>query len=166
MKTLLLNSTYEGISFISYRKVFKLYTKGKIEILSSWDKNIRWGSGQMQMPSVVRLKYRVRWIPRKVRFNRSGIFRRDKCLCQYCGIKFSLAKLTVDLVVPRAQGGKSDWINCVSSCFSCNNYKSDRTPAEANLKLLVKPRIPRVNLVSEAVNMSPMHEDWKLYLGM
>jgi 5-methylcytosine-specific restriction endonuclease McrA len=166
MKTLLLNSTYEGISFISYRKVFKLFTKDKVEVLSSWDREIRWGKGSMMMPAVVRLRYRVRWIPKKMRFNRAGVFRRDKHLCQYCGEVFSVSKLTVDHVMPKARGGKSDWINCVASCFDCNNKKGDRTPAEARMRLLTKPVIPRVNLINECIRLNPAHEDWKVYLGI
>jgi hypothetical protein len=166
MKALLLNSTYEGIAFVSYRKVLKLFTKEKVEILSVWDEEIRWGRGKMKMPAVVRLKYRVRWIPKKMRFNRSGIFRRDKHICQYCYEKFPVSKLTVDHVMPRARGGRSDWINCTTSCFECNNRKSDRTPDEAGMRLLTKPCIPHINLANECVHMSPLHGDWKVYLGI
>jgi hypothetical protein len=166
MKTLLLNNTYEGISFISFRKVFKLLSKDKIEILSEWNDRIYWGRGNMKLPSVVRLKYRVRWIPKKMRFNRGGVFRRDRFQCQYCGETFSQSKLTVDHVMPQARNGKSDWLNCVASCFECNNKKGNKTPAEAGMKLLSVPAVPCANLVNESINISPQHPDWKVYLGI
>lgn len=166
MRVLLLNSTYQPISFVSERKALKLFVKGKIEVLSEWeDKYIRWTNGKMQMPAIIRLKYYVRWIPRKTRFNRSGVFRRDRNVCQYCGKTFKLVDLTIDHIVPQSKGGKSNWHNCVSCCFPCNNKKSNRTPEEAHMPLLSKPTIPGANLGSEIYHMSSIHPDWMMYLG-
>ena len=166
MKTLLLNSTYQPISFVPERKALKLFVKGKIDVLSSWDQIIRWGTGGMQYPSVIRLKYYVRWIPKKVRFNRMGVFRRDKNTCMYCGKPFRTAELTIDHVQPASKGGKTNWHNCVTSCFDCNNKKRNRTPEEAKMKLLVKPVVPRVNLTNEFHLSSQQHPDWGVYLGL
>jgi 5-methylcytosine-specific restriction endonuclease McrA len=167
MKVLLLNSTYQAISFVSERKALKLFVKEKIEVLSSWnDKYICWSNGKMNYPAVIRLKYYVRWIPRKTRFNRSGVFRRDKNMCMYCGKTFRLADLTIDHIVPQSKGGKSNWHNCVASCFYCNNKKKNRTPEEARMPLLVQPVIPGVNVASELNVVGPKHEDWPMYLGL
>lgn len=167
MRVLLLNSTYQPISFVSEIKALKLFVKGKIEVLSEWeDKNIRWTNGKMKMPATIRLKYYVRWIPRKTRFNRAGVFRRDKNVCQYCGHTFKLSDLTIDHVIPQSKGGKSNWHNCVACCFPCNNKKSDRTPDEAHMPLLTKPVIPGANLGTEIHHMSNLHPDWTMYLGI
>ena len=164
LHTLLLNSTYECIAFISERKVFKLLVKDKIEVLSEWDIKFAWGKGSARHPAVVRLKHHVRWIPRKVRFNRTGVFRRDQHLCQYCSKGLSPSKLTMDHIIPRARGGDSSWRNCVTACFSCNNKKGDRTPEEAGMTLLKKPIVPQISIVNEYALMHNKHDDWKLYV--
>lgn len=166
MKTLLLNSTYQPISFLSDKKCLKLFVKDKIEIISSWEELIRWGKGEMHYPAVVRLMYYVRWIPRKSRFNRMGVFRRDKNTCQYCGNIFKIVDLTIDHVKPKSQGGKLNWKNSVSSCFPCNNKKGSRTPEQAGMHLLKQPIVPNVNLSSELLTMRNIHPDWKMYLGV
>lgn len=167
MRVLLLNFTYQPISFVSERKALKLIVKDKVEIISSWKgKTVRWSKGKMDLPATVRLKYYVRWIPCKTRFNRVGVFRRDKNQCQYCGNIFKSKDLTIDHVHPKSKGGKNDWINCVTSCVSCNNKKSDRTLEEAKMKLISKPKIPGANLASQLNEHSYRHEDWPMYLGV
>lgn len=89
----------------------------------------------------------------EVRFNRPkisrlGIFIRDAFRCQYCGRRFSQKNLTIDHVVPRSRGGKTDWSNVVTACMSCNIKKGDRTPDEAEMKLIREPRIPFVNVLN------------------
>jgi 5-methylcytosine-specific restriction endonuclease McrA len=63
-------------------------------------------------------------------------------MCQYCGKRPGTEDLTIDHVVPRAQGGQSNWTNCVLACFDCNARKADRTPAQAKMKLLNEPVRP------------------------
>ena len=59
-KTLLLNASYEVLSFIPERKVFKLLFKDKVEVISAWDDIITWGSGKVKHPSILRLKTHVK----------------------------------------------------------------------------------------------------------
>ena len=51
-------------------------------------------------------------------------------------------ELTIDHVVPRAQGGISSWDNCVLACIVCNKRKADRTPHQASMRLRSKPVRP------------------------
>lgn len=62
--------------------------------------------------------------------------------CQYCGKQPGSEELTIDHVVPRAQGGQSNWTNCVLACVDCNSRKAARTPAEARMKLRKQPVRP------------------------
>ncbi|MDX2243651.1 MAG: HNH endonuclease [Leptolyngbyaceae cyanobacterium bins.302] len=71
--------------------------------------------------------------------NRREVFRRDHHTCQYCG---SPKRLTIDHVVPRSKGGSHTWDNVVAACEPCNLKKSDRTLAEAGMKLATKPKPP------------------------
>ncbi len=71
------------------------------------------------------------------------LWRRDGQICMYCGSPGSLHNpLTRDHVVPRAQGGKNNWNNCVCACRRCNQKKSDLTPWEAGMELLAVPYAP------------------------
>ena len=54
-------------------------------------------------------------------------------------------ELTIDHVVPRAQGGESRWDNCVLACLTCNHRKVDRTPQQAKLRLRKQPAQPKWN---------------------
>lgn len=159
-KTLLLNSSYETLAFIPLRKLIKLLVKDKVEVISEWDNYIY---SDIRYPSIVRLKYYVRRMPMKTRFNRRGIFRRDMYQCQYCTEIVSASKLTLDHVVPTSQGGRSTWENCVTSCLPCNAKKADRTPDQAKMKLLSIPQAPRKTLVTEYILTKPKHDDWQIY---
>ena len=52
-------------------------------------------------------------------------------------------ELTIDHVVPRSRGGRTNWTNCVLACVECNKRKSSRTLSEAGMRLLKHPRAPR-----------------------
>jgi hypothetical protein len=166
-KTLLLNASYETLSFIPLRKLIKLVVKDKVEILSTWnDEVLVWGFGKMKYPAIVRMKYYVRRMPMKTRFNRRGIFRRDMFMCQYCGVVLSPSKLTLDHVHPVSAGGKSTWENCVTCCLPCNARKGNRTPEQARMALLSRPSAPRKTLDNEYILTRPKHEDWKMYFPL
>lgn len=70
---------------------------------------------------------------------------RDHYTCQYCGAQPGLDELTLDHVVPRAQGGQSRWDNCVLACLECNKRKADRTPEQAKMRLKHQPVQPTWN---------------------
>jgi 5-methylcytosine-specific restriction endonuclease McrA len=77
-----------------------------------------------------------------VTFSRRNIFKRDHYICQYCGTQPGTDELTIDHIVPRAQGGVSSWTNCVLACVACNKRKADRTPREAGMQLRRQPVRP------------------------
>ena len=72
------------------------------------------------------------------------LFQRDRNLCLYCGQQFPPSQLTRDHVLPASRGGDSVWENCVTACEKCNHRKADRTPEEANMKLLAVPYTPNL----------------------
>ena len=95
----------------------------------------------------------------KVAFNRSNIFIRDNYTCQYCGEVFRRPELNLDHVVPRQQGGRTNWTNIVCSCYECNTRKANRTPAQANMKLLKIPKEPK------QVPVRMAHASWHDFLS-
>lgn len=71
-----------------------------------------------------------------------ALFRRDQNLCAYCSNIFKNEDLTRDHIQPRSRSGPDKWQNVVTACGSCNKYKDDRTPGEADMKLLYVPYAP------------------------
>lgn len=165
LHSLLINNNYDPLRFITERDCFRLLALEKVEPLELWDQVIRHGDdGTIQHPSVIRLVYLVRWIPKTIRFTRLQLLRRDQFVCQYCGKGMIKSELTVDHIIPTSLGGLNGWMNCVAACIKCNNSKSNRTPEQAGMKLLNQPFIPQRNLTNEMKTISIQHESWQDYL--
>ena len=97
--------------------------------------------GVYPMPKVVRLVHFVvtRWrYSAGPAWSRAGVLARDGHRCAYCGGPAS----TIDHVIPRSRGGHNTWLNTVAACGGCNQRKDDRTPAEAGMRLRIKPAAP------------------------
>ncbi|QDV36511.1 HNH endonuclease [Tautonia plasticadhaerens] len=97
---------------------------------------------RMRVPEVVTLTHYDRFRESTVTFSRRNIFKRDHSTCQYCGDRPGSSELTIDHVLPRAQGGVSTWENCVLACVGCNSRKANRTPEQAHMRLRKKPVRP------------------------
>ena len=165
-KDLLLNATYEVLSFISEKKVFKLIFKDKAEIISNWEDCIVWGSGQMNFPSVLRLKNYVKINVSSANFSRNVLIKRDRSTCQYCDKKLAGAQITVDHIIPKSLGGITSFTNCVICCQSCNSKKANNTPEQAKMTLLRKPTHPSYNsnFFIRDNHHEHWHNDWDTYL--
>ena len=98
---------------------------------------------QVRVPEVVTLTEYDRLPTAAVSFSRRNIFKRDKYVCQYCGNQPGTDELTIDHVIPRAQGGVSTWDNCVLACMECNKAKADRTPQQAGMMIRTDPVRPK-----------------------
>jgi 5-methylcytosine-specific restriction endonuclease McrA len=143
-RSLLLNASFQPLQVISWQKALQLFFSGKAEIVETSDRMIRSVSLTVRMPLVIRL---IKYIPQKnrkniVRFNRGNIFLRDGYTCQYCQVKTPEKQLTMDHVIPVVKDGPKSWENIVTACQPCNLKKGGRTPEEAGMKLLKRPRQP------------------------
>jgi len=165
--TLLLNTTYEPLRVIPWKKAILLLFQGKVEVLEVYDREIRGVSISFKLPAVLRLLVLAK-IKRHhdiVRFSRSNIFTRDKHCCQYCGRHCKLDELTFDHVVPIAKGGMKTWTNIVTACISCNNKKSGRTPEEARMRLIKRPTKPAWGpSVTITIGIKNTPTSWRDYL--
>jgi len=97
---------------------------------------------RLRVPEVITLSGYDRLPAAAVTFSRRNIFKRDRYTCQYCGAQPGTEELTLDHVIPRAQGGESRWENCVLACLACNKRKADRTPQQAGMRLRKEPVQP------------------------
>ena len=61
-------------------------------------------------------------IPNKLRFE---VFKRDSFTCQYCGQSAPNVVLEVDHLLPVSKGSDNDILNLITSCWTCNNGKSN-----------------------------------------
>ncbi len=159
---LVLNQNFEPLSVCSVKRAVVMVFLGKADIIESYDGyRIRSVSQQIPVPSIVRLDLYVRVPFRRVILSRKNILKRDQHQCQYCGRKDRI--LTVDHVIPRHLGGKDGWENLVCACVKCNSVKGNRTPDQANMKLLRKPKRPNnITFIQHFVGISD--ERWRRYL--
>jgi 5-methylcytosine-specific restriction endonuclease McrA len=162
-RVLILNQNYEPLSICSARKAVVLQVLGKVEVIESSDRTVHSVNACFILPSIVRLS-RLIHVPRKrILLSRNAIFKRDNHRCQYCGSDKS--PFTVDHIVPRDRGGADTWENLVCACSHCNGRKRNRTPQEAGMQLLRKPRKPGYLFFIQTLVRIP-DERWKPYLFM
>lgn len=115
----------------------------------------------LRVPEVIVLSKYDGYPVNKVHFSRRMLYKRDEYTCQYCGCKPKSSELTLDHVQPKSRGGKTKFDNCVLACVECNSFKADRTPEEAKMKLLRKPKRPQQNLLKGDYRV----ESWEQFLG-
>jgi 5-methylcytosine-specific restriction endonuclease McrA len=158
--TLVLNKNWTPIGFGSVGHAIELMAKERAEAIlpddySIYDfesltdlkvvegeKFIKTVSLNVKVPEVIRLNGYGKIPQHRLKLSRRNLFRRDKCSCQYCGRQLKSIDATIDHVIPKAQGGKTNWKNCVISCLKCNNHKGNRTPKEARMQLIKQPVEP------------------------
>lgn len=121
--------------------------------------------GALRAPRVMHL-LRYDRSPRVViRLTRRNLMLRDRYQCQYCGRQPGVRELNIDHVIPRSRGGTDSWENLVISCRTCNLAKGRRTPAEAGMHLLDKPRKPRWSTTTHILmSMREPYEEWEPFL--
>jgi 5-methylcytosine-specific restriction endonuclease McrA len=159
---LVLNQNYEPLSVCTVKRAVILIYLGKAEIIEKYDGNkIRSVSWSLPVPSVVRLGFYIRVPQKRILLTRKNIIKRDGHTCQYCGENH--AQMTVDHVIPKIYGGQDSWENLVCACIRCNNIKGNRTPEQAGMRLLKKPKRPNhITFIQQFVGISDHR--WKQYL--
>ncbi len=79
---------------------------------------------------------------KRPRVGKAAIAKRDNMTCGYTGRKLTHSTFSLDHIQPRSRGGKDEWSNLISCDKKVNQDKGDKTPEEAGLKLLFKPKTP------------------------
>ena len=162
---LVLNATFEPINVTAVRRAIVLMLKGVAQAEEMNHAEVHSASSTVPVPSVIRL-LAYRHIPQQSRaLSRKNILLRDRNTCQFCGRQFPASELTLDHVVPRSRGGHSSWENLVACCYQCNNRKGDRTPEEAGLPLVRRPRPFTLHTSRQLMRLiGRQDEKWRKYL--
>lgn len=143
-----LNASYQPLRPVTVHRAIRLLAADKA-VVEQPDPSGRYvltsnGRAMWPWPAVVRLVRMAKVAYQHVhhrpqRWSKQGVLVRDRHRCAYCHGRGD----TIDHVVPRAAGGRSEWLNTVAACQPCNGRKRDHTPAQAGMKLLVTPYVPR-----------------------
>ena len=145
-RTLVLNADMQPLSWMplstwSWQEAMTAVLQDRVIQLKTYEElTVRSASQAFEVPAVVCLRqYHKR---KNAAFTRYNLFLRDGFCCQYCGTKKAAKDLTFDHVLPRSRKGPATFENIVAACQSCNLRKANKTPREAGMKLLRKPRAP------------------------
>lgn len=162
---LVLNASYEPINVTPVRRAVVLVFKGVATAEEENGSFIHSTRMTLRVPSVIRLR-EFRHIPRQTRaLSRKNILLRDRYTCQFCDRVLPASELTLDHVIPRSRGGRTDWDNLVACCHACNNRKGDRLPEEAGLRLLRPPRPFTLHTSRQLMRMMGRSDErWRKYL--
>lgn len=151
---------YINYDFASWTELSQLQAQLERE-RHDWVRTVRY---DIAVPRIIRLLGYDKLPEHGVKLNRRNLFARDRNRCQYCGRIFSTSDLSIDHVLPRAQGGKDTWENLVCSCIRCNARKGGRTPDQAAMKLIKKPEKPRRNPLITLRLGHEKYSSWKAFL--
>jgi 5-methylcytosine-specific restriction endonuclease McrA len=121
---------------------------------------------RIRIPRIILLLFFDRIPSKEVRFTRQNVFDRDRNTCQYCGQRFDRRDLNIDHVVPRQRGGLTTWTNVVCSCVACNRRKGSRTPEEAGMRLVRRPKKPRWRPFLEVQFARTADHSWKHFVDL
>jgi len=145
-QVVVLNASYERLHVVSVQHAISMLVRGVAVIQEAHPEAM---FGPFQRPLVLRL---VRYVKMGWRYattayaaySKAGVIARDRGRCAYCGLA---GATTMDHVLPRARGGRAEWLNAVAAHTGCNHAKGARTPTEAGMPLLWTPWVPaRVEL--------------------
>jgi len=185
---LVLNRLWQAVNICTARRALALVFEGHAQVVlgddegafqtynfSQWrdfsDKaphpeSISTVSFRIRVPRVILLLMFDRLPKKEVKFTRHNIFERDRNTCQYCGSVFDRKDLNLDHVIPRDRGGPTTWENIVCSCIPCNTVKANRTPQEAGMHLVRKPKRPKWRPFVQVNLGFHQHESWKHFLDL
>jgi 5-methylcytosine-specific restriction endonuclease McrA len=184
---LVLNRLWQAVNICTVRRALTLLFLGHAQVVlpkekefktfdfDTWrsfsdgcpeEESIHSISFKVRVPKVILLLVYSRMPKKEVKFTRHNIFERDRNTCQYCGEVFERHDLNLDHVVPRDQGGPTLWENIVCSCVECNTHKGNRTPQQAGMKLIRKPKRPKWQPLLQVTISKRTEDSWKHFIDL
>lgn len=161
-RTLVLTPWYLPYRIVSWQHAITLLCLEKVELVVPYDDVVRSPSISLPLPAVIRMHKKVHADRYRIRFSRINVFMRDGFRCMYCGQQHPSDGLTFDHVVPRSQGGRTEWENILSACEQCNTQKGNRTPQEAKMVPLRLPFKPKsLPMRPPRMDLGRIPEEWR-----
>jgi 5-methylcytosine-specific restriction endonuclease McrA len=188
-QVLVLNRLWQAVNVCSVRRALALLFEGNAQVVfgmgdgdyrtldfQQWrdlsrtspdpEGSVGTVSFRIRVPRVILLMGFDRFPKKEVKFTRHNLFERDRNTCQYCGKTFDRRDLNLDHVIPRDRGGPTTWENIVCSCIPCNTRKANRTPAEAQMRLVRKPKRPKWRPFVQVSFGASIHDSWRHFLDV
>jgi len=136
-----LDSDFNFISTVSWKKAMKLIVKGKVEVVKYSNVIIR----DYVIPKIIKLFKSFSFLAgKKMRWSKRGVIERDNFECVYCGKLLNKHNATVDHIIPSSKGGRNTWKNTVASCHKCNVKKGDNWLKDTTFTLRFQPYEPTI----------------------
>jgi len=177
MDTLILNKdgsplSLVPLSVVNWQVAIRLLSLGKVKVLKDHeDWVVRSQKLEMFVPSIVICTDYVKW-NKRIKYSRTNVYLRDDFTCQLQTTsrckehhgKVKIAELTLDHVVPRSKGGKTNWTNVITACKDCNADKG-------NDHTIVPKKMPHKPTYYEILAKRKKHPvrvrdlEWAYYLG-
>ena len=188
-QVLVLNRLWQAVNVCSVRRALTLLFEGHAQVVfgvgdgdyrtldfQQWrdlseaspdpEGSVSTVSFRIRVPRVILLMGFDRFPKKEVKFTRHNLFERDRNTCQYCGKPVDPRDLNLDHVIPRDRGGPTTWENIVCSCIPCNTRKANRTPAEAQMHLVRKPKRPKWRPFVQVSFGASIHDSWRHFLDV
>lgn len=164
-RVLVLNASFEPINVCTVRRAVVMIFKGVARVEEHNGHVLHSAKQSIRAPSVIRLTEYIH-IPFKHRsLSRKNILLRDHSTCQYCAKQLPPSELTLDHIHPRSRGGDSTWDNLVACCKRCNHRKGNRTPEEAAMHLIRRPRGFSLHVNRQIIRyLGRTDQSWRKYL--
>ncbi len=161
LKALVLNLDYTPITVCTVQRAFLLVFLNKAELVKTNSSlTFHTVDRTFSMPSVIKLTRYVNIPYKGVVLSRENVFKRDRFKCQYCGTS---KELTLDHLIPKANGGKTSWNNLITACKKCNSQKGNSSLDEVGFQLAYRPFRPSYIMYLKDLSGN-RYEEWKPFL--
>jgi len=103
---------------------------------------------------------------RKISLNGDNLAKVFGYRCGYTNEFVPKEEGSMDHVVPKDRGGKYEWKNAIYTSKRLNNKKSNKTPEEAGLRVLIPPKVsPEITPAKKIVlDHGVRFPEWKAFL--
>ena len=149
----------------------RLLFTDKINVLKEYDDwVVRSQKTEWKVPSIVMMNTHKKW-NKGLKYSRNNVYLRDDFTCQLqttwrCKELHGHVRpteLTLDHVIPKSHGGKTNWLNVTTSCKQCNSDKG----ADHTVLPKKKPHKPTYYEILNKRKQMPIYirdPDWAYYL--
>lgn len=163
--------SYVPLSVVGWQDAMRLVFLDKVRVIKEYEHwTIRSQHLEIKVPSIVIMTTQVKWT-KGLKYSWGNVLLRDEFTCQLQNTwrckeaagKVKFADLTLDHIVPRSMGGKTNWLNVCVACKACNSDKGN------NHKIVPKkmPKRPTYYEILNKRKRLPIHvrdADWAHYL--